>query len=118
LPGFWAVEYTGFTAVREDEASACLFSGNQRVRIFATSPLARALKHVEQSRPRLFAYFFVLHPARIEPGEPGVAQERRALLIGDFLTVFPEFVRRVLPALLADTFRPPMRKEKSDVEQD
>lgn len=109
ISGFWDVEYTGFTAVREDDG-AFLFNGDDRVRIFDSSPIARALQQVEQSRARLSVYFFLSHPARVPVGEPGTAQERRAKLIGEFVDVFPRFVERVLPAILADTYQPPISR--------
>jgi hypothetical protein len=106
--GFWDVRYTGFSAVRGEDDGAFLFNGDERVRIFDSSPIARALQQVEQSRARLCAYFFVLHPSRVPMGEAGTGQERRAKLIGEFVTRFPPFVERVLPTVLADSYQPPI----------
>jgi hypothetical protein len=108
LNGFWDLQYTGFSAVQGDDDGAFLFNGDERVRIFDSSPIARALQQVEQNRARLCAFFFVLHPSRVPIGEAGTAQERRAKLIGEFVTIFPRFVERVLPAILADSYQPPI----------
>jgi hypothetical protein len=103
--GFWDAAYTGFEAVRGVENGAVLFTGDEPIPLFTSSALARALAQVERSRYRLCVYFFV--PNGLPFGNGPEPQELREKLVGEFVTLFPDYVRRVLPTVLFDSFARP-----------
>lgn len=109
VSGFWDAAYTGFTAIQRGQHGTVLFDGEQKVPLFDSSALARALEHVEQSRYRLCVFFFV--PSGIPTGVDVHRLELREKLVGDFVEVFPAFVERTLPTVLLDSFASSDRQE-------
>jgi HD superfamily phosphohydrolase len=100
--GTWDVAYTGFTSVRQDDVATVLFDGDEELRLFESSALARSLADVEASRFRLCAFFFVLHPGRVPVSEEIDAHELRTKLAGDVIDTLTRFVRQTLPQVILE----------------
>ena len=100
--GHWELAYTGFTPVKQDEEAAVLFDGEDEVRLYESSKLARALADVEASRFRLCAFFFATHPGLVQVSEESDRHELREKLTGEFMAAFPRFVGLWLPAVIKD----------------
>lgn len=102
-PGWWDLAYTGFSPVRTRRNLTVLYRGDTAYSLIDHSPLIQALNEVERSRFRLGLFFFLGHPGSVEPWEPGHVRESRELLTGDFIEVFPNFVRTLFAELLRST---------------
>lgn len=103
LPGWWDVAYTGFSPVRTRRNLTVLYRGDVAHPLIEHSPLIQALNEVERSRFRLGLFFFLRHPGSFDPWDAGHVRESREQLTGDFIGVFPGFVRNWLAELLKST---------------
>lgn len=97
--GFWQVAFASFKPVETDESFSVLYDGSAERSVLGTSPLVKALREVEQSRVRLFIYFFATTPDLARWRRENV-ESARGSLIGAFFQTFPVFLHAVWPEFI------------------
>lgn len=97
--GFWEVAFAAFRPLASGEKLAVLYHGSIARSVRRTSPLVEALEKLEESRVRLFIYFFVTTPDLARWREEHL-ERSRATLIAAFYQTLPDFLVKEWPAFI------------------